>query len=218
VSRSALSLALALVALASLAGFGCQSMRQTLRTPLDSPPDFQNTTIDYVDADAFDKIFETALVNRDGAITIRTPNERPDWTGRLNAWIAAWNMSKSADTRRFRGQIPVPNIDGDTLREFRLLVTAVVDRAEDASKTGVHWFREERIRSYRVELLKPYNLRFHMHNDGKIYLIFFHGAYARNYQEFLATLTDCDGSEQWSRNKIETSRCKKMGQVVQNND
>jgi hypothetical protein len=217
VSRLAISIALVLTALSLLAVAGCETLRQARKlAPTGPPAEFRNTEIDYVDSDAFDVVFESSLVKRDAAITIRTANERPDWTGRLNAWIAAWNMGKGADGRRVRGQFPFAGLDGDALREFRLLVNSVVDRADDAAKISVNWFREERIRSRRVELLKPYSLRFHMHTDGKIHIIFFHGDYAADYQRFLSTLTDCDDSETWSRTTIGISRCKKTAQVVQN--
>jgi hypothetical protein len=217
VSRSAISIGFVLTALSLLAGAGCETMRQARKVaPAAAPAEFRSTEIDYVDSDAFDLVFETALVKRDAAITIRTPNERPDWTGRLNAWIAAWNMGKGADGRRVRGQFPFAGIDGEALREFRLLVNSVVDRADDAAKISVNWFREERTRAYRVELLKPYSLRFHMHADGKIHIIFFHGDYVADYQRFLSTLTDCDDSETWSRTIIGISRCKKNAEVVQN--
>ena len=202
---------------ASLAGVGCQTIRESFRPALpSSSANLPNTIIDYVDTDGFDVYFEAALVNRDAVITIRTPNEKPDWTGRLNAWIAAWNMGKN-EPRLFRGQIPLPSIDGDTLREFRLLATSVVNRAEDASKASVLWFREERIRSRRVELLRPYSLRFHMHTDGRIHVIFFHGDHAQHYQQFLATLTDAPDNERWSRT-MKFSRCRKAGQIAQNAD
>ncbi len=216
-SRSAIALALVAVFVVSLGGVGCQTIRETFRPALPSAPtDLPNTVIDYVDTDGFDGVFETALVNRDAVITVRTPNEKPDWTGRLNAWIAAWNMGKN-ETRLFRGQIPVPTFDGETLREFRLLANSVVNRAEDASKASVLWFREERIRSRRVELLKPYSLRFHMHTDGLIHVIFFHGDYAAQHPQFLSTLTDAPDEERWTRT-MKCSRCRKVGQIAQNGD
>lgn len=213
-----LGLTLAFVAL-SFAVIGCGSTRQTRRTPIEPapsppPPNLPSTNIDYVDTDGFDVLFESALVNSDAVIHIRTANEKPDWTGRLNQWIAAWNMGKSQDGRRFRGQIPVATIDGETLREFRLLVGAVIDRADDASRAGATWFKEERTRSRRVELLRPYNLRFHINDDGKIHLIFFHGDYARHYQQYVTTLTETAEGEPWRRN-LEFSCCKKMRQAAQ---
>jgi len=208
---------LLLVALGLLSASGCGSTRQSRRAP-NAPPfapptNLPSTVIDYVDTDGFDVLFETSMVNGDAVITIRTPNDKPDWTGRLNLWIAAWNMGKNPDPRRYRGQIPVATVDGETLREFRLLVGSVIDRADDASKAGVMWFKEERVRSRRVELLKPYNLRFHVHDDGKIHLIFFHGEYARQYQEFVANLTQETDEEPWRRG-IEFSCCKRMRQVL----
>jgi hypothetical protein len=217
VSRSAFALVLVGLFVSSLAGFGCRSSRDVRRPAPEPAPSasLRNTVIDYVDTDGFDVVFEAALINHDPVITVRTQNDKPDWTGRLNAWIAAWNMGKNTEPRLlFRGQIPVPNIDGDTLREFRLLVNSVVDRAEDASKASVQWFREERVRSRRVDLLKPYSLRFHVHTDGTIQVIFFHGDHARQYRQFLSTLTDCDDTELWART-MEVSHCKKLRHVAQ---
>jgi hypothetical protein len=197
---------------------GCRNTREsrTVQRPPDSPSagTLTNNVIDYVDTDGFDVVFEAALVNRDPIITIRTQNEKPDWSGRLNAWIAAWNMGKTTGGRVFRGQIPVPTIDGDTLREFRLLVGSVIDRADDASRAGAMWWKEERIRSRRVELLKPYNLRFHIHTDRTIHLIFFHGSYATQYPDFVARLTEHDEPETWSRG-LEFSRCKLLRDALQ---
>lgn len=200
-----------------MAAVGCKSTSQSQRAPLPTasmpsaslPANLPSTKIDYVDTDGFDALFEASLVNRDAVITIRTPNEKPDWTGRLNGWIAAWNMGKSTDGRRFRGQIPVATIDADTLREFRLLIGSVIDRADDAGKAGVLWFQEERTRSRRVELLRPYNLRFHINDEGHIDLIFFHGGYANFYPQFVADLTEHDDQENWTRG-IEFSRCKRL--------
>jgi hypothetical protein len=211
-----IGLALLFVAL-TLAFAGCDSVRQARRPPNNPPAppaaNLPSTVIDYVDTDGFDVLFEASLVNGDAVIHVRTANEKPDWTGRLNGWIAAWNMGKAADVRRFRGQIPVATIDGETLREFRLLVGAVIDRADDASKAGAMWFKEERVRSRRVELLKPYNLRFHVNDDNKISLIFFHGDYARHYSQHVASLTERPEADPWRRG-LEFSSCKKMRQTL----
>lgn len=203
----------ALLGLAILSSMGCELFRQSRRPANDAAPvvapagPIRPTVISYVDSDAFDTLFETALVNRDAVIVIRTQNDKPDWTGRLNAWIAAWNMGKPGAPRNARGQIPT--IDGDTLREFRLLIEGVVDRADVAAKNSVAWWREERMRSRRVELLRAYSLRFHMNEAGLIELIFFNGAYAREHPQFLVNLTDNaadDGT--WSR-CLEISHCKR---------
>lgn len=213
-NRSMWSVVFVALLASSLAGVGCRSLHESRKTPEQKPPgQLITTTIDYVDSDAFDVSLEAALLNRDGAIIIRTPNQKPDWTGRLNGWIAAWNKGKSAESRLFRGQIPVPTIDGDTLREFRLLATAFVDRAEEASKAGVQWWKEERIRQRRIELLRPYNLRFHMAEDGAIHVIFFHGAHSKQYPQFVTALADCNDDEHWTRT-MECSKCKKLRQVA----
>jgi hypothetical protein len=176
----------------------CRSSRE-LRPSFDPPsPEVRATVLDYVDGDAFDALFESSLVNQDPVIIVRTQNEKPDWQGRLNAWIAAWNQGGKVERRVVRGQIPVPSINADTLREFRLLAGAVVDHAEQLAKAGASWWHEDRVRSRRVALLKPYNLRFHMAEDNRIHLIFFNGSYAAQYKEFMSSLTQ-DEEEDWSR-------------------
>lgn len=201
------------VVVVALAAFSCRSRQETRPFRDPPPPDVLATVIDYVDTDGFDGLFEAALVTQDPVIAIRTDNDKPDWEGRLNAWIAAWNMGGIVEPRVIRGQMPLSNLDGDTLREFRLLVRGVVDRAEEAARAGASWWREERLRSRRVALLKPYNLRFHMGDEGRIHLIFFNGNYAGHYQHFMTALTDSGEEESWSRT-VDCSFCKKMREAL----
>lgn len=193
---------------AALTFAGCRSMQdsQSLRQP--SSAGMQPTILQYVDADGFDALFEASLNNRDPVIIVRTENTKPDWEGRLNAWIAAWNMGEKTERRVIRGQIPGAPIDAELLREFRLLVFGVVDRAEELAKASSAWWQEERTRSRRVALLRRYNLRFHMDEEKRINLIFFNGDHAAKYAEFMKSL---DGAEErdWSRT-IECSMCNKM--------
>jgi hypothetical protein len=205
-SRSLLGLVLVAVAL-----LGCRTTRPSQSQSVPPPPSgpVTPTVLQYTDTDSFDVLFEASLINQAPAIIIRTDRDKPDWEGRLNAWIAAWNMGGKGDRRLIRGQIPISgaNIDADFLREFRLLVFGVVDRAEDLAKAGSAWWREERTRSKRVELLRPYSLRFHMNEDMKIQLVFFHGNYAGQYADFMASLgaEKCD----WKRS-VECSMCTKL--------
>ena len=165
------------------------------------------TVIEYVDADGFDRLFESALTNADPVILVQTENQRPDWGARLNAWIAAWNMGGDGKRRTARGQSPL-TINGESIRELRLLVDDLRGRAETVASKGSTWWSEERTRARRVALLKPYSLRFHQGADGDIQLIFFHGAYAAQYHDFMATLADgSDGAEDWVR-AVKCSRCK----------
>src|SRR5439155_1407439 len=91
--------------------------------------------------------------------------EKLVWTagGPPDAWLAAWNrggkVGPAADGRKARGQAPV-TVNADTIREFRLLVDDLMGRVETLAKTSSAWYAEERTRSRRVALLKPYNLRF----------------------------------------------------------
>jgi hypothetical protein len=177
------------------------------------------TVIEYVDADGFDRLFEIALKNADPAILIRTDTTKPDWGARLNAWIAAWNMGGPGGGKRrtARGQSPL-SLNGESIRELRLLVDDLMGKVETVADKGSTWWAEERTRSRRVALLKPYSLRFHQGDDKNIQLIFFHGAYAAQYHDFMATLADgSDGPDDWSRT-VKCSRCKRAaeGKLVGN--
>src|SRR5262249_9590811 len=162
----------------------CRSMSRSLKEEAPDPPEVTPTQLDYVDADGFDALFETALTNQDPVILIRTGRSQPDWDARLNAWIAAWNRGDNAGRRAkargsapeepaiVRGQAPLGKVplDGESIRELRLLVTALLDRVEEAAQSGSSWWAEERMRSRRVALLRPYSLRFHMDEEGLIQL------------------------------------------------
>lgn len=202
-----------LILVAIMAACGCRLIgeRHSPRESQAPPPvvNMKPTVIDYVDTTGFDVLLEASLVNQDPVIIIRTPNDKPDWTGRLNAWIAAWNMGGKGRQRVVRGQIPVPTVNTDTVREFRLLVSALIDRAEDAARATVVWWNEDRVRSRRVDLLKQYSLRFHMGDEGHIQVIFFNGKYADHYRDFMSKLTSSDEEKGWSR-EYECSFCAKM--------
>src|SRR5207244_11058640 len=96
-------------------------------------------SIDYVDADGFDGLLESALVNQDPAIVIRTGRTKPDWGDRLNAWIAAWNMAgQTGGTVRMQAPL-VPQVVGDegSIREFRLLVEGLMSRLSGPGRLGL---------------------------------------------------------------------------------
>jgi hypothetical protein len=195
---------LLLTALAAAAVTGCRGV-QTSR-PYQAPPpaDVKVTHIDYVDADGFDALLESALVNQDPAIVIATGRDKPDWGPRLNAWIAAWNRGGKVDGRTTRLQAPTlpgVNVDADTLRELRQLIDDLMDRVEESAKAGSAWWTEERTRARRVALLKPYNLRFHMDEDGLIEIALFNGRYAAYHADFVRALQGGldDGDGTWVR-------------------
>jgi hypothetical protein len=201
---------LLLVLTVPLLALGCRI------TPMPGPPtgqpqtELRPTALDYVDTDAFDVLFESALVSRDPIILVRTHRPKPDWEGRLNAWIAAWNAGGQAARPTVRGQAPLPKvvIDGDSLRELRLLVASLMSGIEDLGHSSAAWFTEERTRSRREALLKPYSLRFHMDEDRELQLIFFHGDYARYYPDFVGSIAE-SGPREWTRG-VECSRCKQF--------
>jgi hypothetical protein len=187
--------------------------------PEPPPPGVRKTNLEYVDTDAFDALFESALVNQDPVIVVHTGRSKPDWDGRLNAWIAAWNSGGPVGTpppRAVRGQIPLPGVkvDEGTLREFRLLVNWLMDRVDVLARDGNAWYSEERLRSRRVALLRPYDLRFHLAPDGDIDLVFFNGNYASYYPDFVKSLTgavvetdESDEPLEWTRT-FRCSRCR----------
>src|SRR5438105_8482385 len=191
---------------------GCMS--RDLRPYRDMPPaDVKTTRIDYVDADAFDAVIETALTNQDPVIVIQTPYERPEWGGRLNGWVAAWNLGGKVDVEKekriLRFQIPAVTVDKDSIREFRLLVSGFMERVEQLAKDTSAWWSEEKVRNRRIALLKPYNPRFNQDEDGNIQLIFFNGRYARYYNDFMTKVARAEAGEEqgWSR-AFTCSRCK----------
>ena len=97
------------------------------------------------------------------------------------------------------------------MRELRLLINGLLDRAEEVAQTGSTWWADQRERSRRIALLKPYSLRFHMDDEGTIQLVFFHGHYAAYYPRFVQTLTETVGMEsgEWSR-CVDCSRCSRQ--------
>jgi hypothetical protein len=207
------------VFLLSLGTSSCRHPREVRTYHEPPPPGLQPTTIPYVDADAFDALFETALTNRDPVIVIQTDTSKPDWGPRLNAWLAAWNRGGSEGPARqtretgeegtttFRGQVPVP-VNGEALREFRFLVDDLMTRVESVARRGSTWWAEERTQKRRIALLRPYSLRFHLDADRHIQLIFFNGMYSAYYGQFLHSIADMEEeSGEWSR-AIHCSRCK----------
>jgi hypothetical protein len=166
---------------------------------------------------------ESALVNQDPVILIQTETAQPDWGPRLNAWIAAWNRGgKVVDEPRMRVRMQSPlspsAVNGETLHEFRLLVDDLMTRVDDLAKRGSSWWAEERTQRRRIELLKPYSLRFHLDGDQKIQLIFFNGRYARYYRQIMDTMpvTASDDMCEWSRD-VTCSHCKRevLGSTAQ---
>lgn len=195
---------LGLAALAWLAG--CRSDGPKPDAPTQPPP-LTPTAFDYVDSDAFDGLFESALVNQDPAVLVRTGRQTADWGPRLNAWIAAWNAGGPARARSARGQSPGVPLDGESVREFRLLVEGLLGRIDEAASAGSAWYRDRRERSRRVALLAPYSLRFHKGEAAAIELVFFHGRHASRYGEFVRELTGSDASgAEWAR-ALECSEC-----------
>jgi hypothetical protein len=195
---------------------GCASPKPTRPYQEPPPPGIKPTVIAYVDSESFDSYLESALTTQDPVILIQTNRPKPDWEGRLNAWLAAWNMGGAvqggAGRATVRLQAPfVPKLDGDTVRELRLLIDGLMDRVERLAKERSAWLSEESVKNRRVALLKPYNLRFHLDEAKNIQIIFFNGRYAEQYKQFVANIgdTDAEDCEEWYRG-ITCSRCKTL--------
>ena len=174
---------------------GCKTAKpDRAPTPATGTPDPQSrpqvTRVDYVDSDAFDLFLETALVNKQPVIVVQTAFDKPEWSSRLNEWLAAWNASRRAPGLRVRGQIPsVPAVvvDGDSIREFRILIDGLMGRVEESARVGGHWWAERQTRERRVALLRPYSLRFHLGTDEHIQLIFFRGDSSTQHKDIAGT-------------------------------
>jgi hypothetical protein len=219
--RSLLVAVLPLALLVPLvASLGCKTFLRSRPYREPPPPDLKPTTLDYADTDGFDALFETALTNEDPAIVVRTGRQQPDWGPRLNAWIAAWNRGGRVEAPKGSVRLQAPllspvSVDADSIREFRLLIDDLMDRVEVIAHKESAWWAEERIRGYRVALLKPYNLRFHLDEEQHIQLIFFNGNYAESYPQFVRLLNTPEQEEpgQWSRT-VHCSRCKQAASAV----
>ena len=100
-------------------------------------------------------------------------------------------------------------VNGESVRELRLLVADLMTRVEEVARRGSSWWTEERIQRRRIELLKPYSLRFHLDENGKIQLVFFNGRYSRYYQQFMESMDMSDAAqpEEWTR-AVQCSHCK----------
>jgi hypothetical protein len=207
-----------LVVLLLVGALGCQMTRPFREPP---PPDIQPTLIDYADTDAFDVLLESALTNQDPIIVVQTEYQKPDWGPRLNAWIAAWNLGGRVEdvsargTVRFQAPIPSVVVDGDSIREFRLLIESLMNRAEELARTGSNWWAEEKVRARRIELLRPYNLRFHQGADRNIQIILFNGRYGQHYRTFMRSFANpaTNDVEEWSRT-FGCSQCKQVSSSV----
>jgi hypothetical protein len=203
------------VAFVVLVWCGCRGLdRKSREAVAPPPPGFEPTALEYVDADGFDALLESTLINQEPAISIRTGHAKPEWGARLNAWIAAWNRGGQVGDkpRTARSQTPIlpTTVDAASLREFRLLIEGLMDRVEGAAREQSAWWAEKHVRDRRVALLRPYNLRFHRDADDLIQLILFNGQYPDLHREFVKATVDpeMEVSEEWSR-MMTCSLCRK---------
>jgi hypothetical protein len=184
-----------LVCLGPAIAAGCRTPTPDPAPPAAAARPPQPVRVDYADTDAFDLLLETSLVNKHPVVVVQTGYEKPEWGPRLNEWVAAWNAGRPSSGLRARGQIPGVVVDGESIREFRLLVDDLMGRAEESARAGGHWWAERHMRDRRVALLRPYSLRFHLGPDGRIQLIFFHGDYAAQHKAVVRAVADPAGEE-----------------------
>jgi hypothetical protein len=207
----------AAIVLLCACAISCRTNRVTRPYREPPPPDIQTTVIEYVDTDAFDATFEIALTNQDPVIVIETGTAKPDWGPRLNAWLAAWNrggrVAPGAEGPHIRGQAPLLplNVNSDTLHEFRLLVDDLLTRTDDLARRGSSWWMEERTQRRRIDLLRPYSLRFHLDEKELIQLVFFNGRYSQHYKQVMRQMNmlDPEEPEGWRR-CLNCSCCKSI--------
>jgi hypothetical protein len=216
-------IARAVLGMALLVAGGCLTAPKSRPYREPPPPDIKTTRIDYVDTDAFDTLLETALTTQDPVILIQTAHQKPDWGGRLNGWIAAWNLGGKVDaandrrTLRFQLGLSPVTVDAGSIREFRLLITDLMDRVEVLARDSSAWWAEERTRNRRVALLKPYNIRFNLDSDKNIQIIFFNGRYFEYYRDFMQGITGPEPEEPqgWVRGYT-CSQCKAKREAASN--
>jgi hypothetical protein len=173
----------------SLVGCGSNSPSRPDK-PSPSEDDRKSATvIDYVDSDAFDGLLEAAINRQDSIIVVQTASTKPDWQGRLNAWIAAWNAGgkvqkdeglwlknvriMSEATAPNASKVVVVELPPDTAAEARKLVQGEIDRIERLAREGVDWWKDERTKAKRVESLRPYLFIFEKDANKQYQVIFY---------------------------------------------
>lgn len=137
---------------------GCRNNKEErIRVPLPAQVDLvQTPAIDYADSEAFDAVLLAALIRQDRIIVVQTPNAQPDWSGRLTAWIAAWNKGPPVQDPQVSSTRSLIDLPPDTTRETHKVVVEEMDRIERLARESVAWWQEEQKRQARIEMLKPY--------------------------------------------------------------
>lgn len=179
----------------------CSTPNETRPYKEQPPPSIKPVVVAYTDTDGFDSLLESSLLNMEPAILIQTENEKPNWNGRLNAWIAAWNKGgvvEAPERRpRVRMQSPIPSvvIDGNSIREFRLLIDDLMNRVDGLASEGSAWWKVDKVQRARVAMLKPYNLRFHIDAANHIQIILFNGQYPEEHRAFMQSIARPEDEE-----------------------
>jgi hypothetical protein len=132
-------------------------------------------------------LLEAELTSGREIIVIKTQTKGVTWSNRLTAWIKAWadgGVVKEPEgkgggpvdaARAMRAdlvQINVPDPAG-TVREGRVLLEHIMDRFEKVAREAVQWYRDERVRKRRVDLLKPYRFAFAIDPEGHKQIFFY---------------------------------------------
>src|SRR5262245_34712442 len=79
---------------------GCRTTKPDRVNPPTQQSQPQVAQVAYVDSDAFDLLLETALINSQPVIVVQTEHGKPEWSSRLNEWIAAWNAGRRTPSLR----------------------------------------------------------------------------------------------------------------------
>ena len=67
----------------------------------------------------------------------------------------------------------VVELPPDTAQEMRKLIEGEMDRRERLARETVEWWRNERKKAKRVELLKPYLFNFEKDAKSKYQIVFY---------------------------------------------
>jgi hypothetical protein len=134
----------------------------------------QTPHVDYADSDAFDEVLKSALIRHDRLIVIQTVETQPAWSGRLTAWIAAWNEGGPAHEPGVSSTRSLIELPPDLACETRQAITDQMDRIERLAVDMHGWWQDERKRRDRIEMLKPYMICVTRDQNQRLQVVFYY--------------------------------------------
>jgi hypothetical protein len=138
------------------------------------PPPPLPSAIPYVDSEAFDGVLAAALVRQDPVIVVQTASATPNWQGRLNGWIAAWNKGGRVESKHaVAGTRSLVELPPDSAAVTQEMVDRELDRIEKLARESVAWWIDEQKRRERVAMLQPYLLQMDSDEKGNLRVIFY---------------------------------------------